>query len=94
MLFTLQDDELATADLAALTADMSNIEKIEWAYIYTHRAANRQGQLIRLYLAGSIGYLGYDIDLPQNTIGSMKAEVNALATRIVTAQGVVDSITS
>lgn len=91
--FTLTDDQLASANLGALTAGLSTLEKVEWAYIYTHRSANRQGQLVRMYQAGTLGYLGYDVDLPPATIYAIKAEVNALADRILIAQGVVADAT-
>lgn len=91
--FTLLDSELATANLGTLTAGLTNVEKVEWAYIYTHRSANRQGSLIRLYQAGTIGYLGYEVDLPVETVNAIKAEVNNLADRILIAQGVVADLT-
>jgi len=89
----LSDSELATADLAALTAGLTSVEKVEWAYKYTHRAANRQGQLIRLYQAGTVGHMGYEITIPSATVTQIKAEVNALADKMVTAQGYVANLT-
>ncbi|NOQ21624.1 MAG: hypothetical protein GQ565_03095 [Candidatus Aegiribacteria sp.] len=72
---------------------MTTIEKIEWCNKYTHRAANRQGQLVALYISGEVGHLGYDIDLPPATIDAMKVEVNALADRAVMAQSHIASVT-
>jgi hypothetical protein len=96
--FTVQqvqiaDEDLYTADIAAETSGMGNVAKAEWCINYTQKAANRQSSLARLYMAGSVGYLGYDITIDASTIADMKAEVNGLATRIVTCQEFIDGVT-
>ena len=92
--FNLTDEELLTADLTTLTSGMTAAEKGEYMYWYTHRAANLEGQIIKAWLAGNIGYLFYEVDWSTETKNQMKADVNALAVRIQEAQAYIDSITS
>ncbi len=89
----LSDTELSTADLAALTVDLSNPEKVQWAGAYTQRAANRQNQIAAAYIAGTVSHSGFEFDIPAATITAMMAEVNALAKKIKTAQDFVDTLT-
>jgi len=91
--FTLTDEELLTADLTALTSGMSNSDKGEWMYWYTHRAANLEGKIIKAWLAGNIGYLFYEVDWSTATKAQMKSDVNALAVRIQEAQLFIDGLT-
>jgi len=91
--FGLADSELATADLAALTTGMTNVEKVWWSGRYTHRAANRQGALVQAWEAGTVSVMGRDVDIPQATLDDLKAEINALADRMVTAQTFVANLT-
>jgi len=91
--FTLMDEELATADIETLTSGMGNVAKAQWYIFYTHRAINRQGRLADLYMAGSTGILGYDIDIPSATEDLMKAEVNNLADRMLIAQTFIATLT-
>ena len=89
----LSDEQLATVDLADATSGLTAIEKVQWSNIYTHRGVNRQASLINLFQAGSVGHMGYDIDIPAPTIAAMKAEVNALASRMASAQTFVANLT-
>ena len=91
--FTLTDEELLDADLTALTSGMTNAEKGEWMYWYTHRAANLEGRIIKAWLAGTDNYLWYAVDWSTETKTQMKADVNSLATRIVEAQTFIDTLT-
>jgi len=93
VMLELSDSELATADLAALTTDLTNVEKVWWSGRYTHRAANRQGALVQAWEAGTVSVLGRDVDIPQATLDDLKAEINALADRMVTAQTYVANLT-
>ena len=92
--FTLTDEELLTADLSALTSGMTNAEKGEYMYWYTHRAANLEGKIIKAWLAGNIGYLFYEVDWSTATKTQMKAHVNALAVRMQEAQAFIDTLTA
>jgi len=91
--FGLADSELATANLAALTSGMTAVEKVQFSYQYTHRAANRQGSLVNLYIAGVVGHMGYEITIPAATVTAIKAEINNLADRMVLAQNYVATLT-
>jgi len=93
MNFNISNEDLATVDLITETADMTTVEKVEWSYQYTHRAANRQGQLVRAWQAGTISRFGQEIAIPQAILDAWKAEINALADRIVIAQNYVASVT-
>ena len=91
--FNLTEAELPTADLGAETAGLTNVEKVEWAYIYTHKAANLQGKLKNAYDKTTIAHVGYDVPVPQAARDFWRAMINALADRIVIAQTTVANIT-
>jgi len=82
----LTDEELIVADCDALTSGLSTLERVEWSYIYAHRAINLQGKLIRAYTLDNLPWIGEDIPIPQVAKAAWKASINALATRIVSCQ--------
>ena len=86
MEFNLADEELIAANIEALTTGLTVLEKVEWSYIYTHRAANLQGKLVHAYTLDSMPWVGEEISIPQEAKAAWKASINALATRIVSCQ--------
>ncbi|MCP4541712.1 MAG: hypothetical protein GY832_31660 [Chloroflexi bacterium] len=92
MTFNLTEEELATADLAAETAELTNSEKVDWANVFTHKAANRQGKLKRAYDIATLPYLGQDIPVPQSARNAWRVEFAALGRLIITAQTAVVDI--
>ena len=91
--FTIADEDLVTADLAAETAGLSILEKIEWVIIYTHRAVNLQGRLAKAWTLADLPYLGEDIPIPTAAKDAWKAKVNTLAAQIITAETFVEDST-
>jgi len=92
--FELTEEQLSGADLGSLTADLASIEKIEWAILYCEHAVRRMRRLFQDYRAGSVTTAsGLELAFSQDNINSLKAEVNALADKMVTAQTYVANLT-
>jgi hypothetical protein len=91
--FNYTDEELLTLSIATETAGLSAIEKVEWSYIFTHKAANFQGKLVRAYTLDNLPWIGEDIPIPQAAKDAWKANINTLANRIVTCQNYIDGVT-
>lgn len=91
--FNYTDEELLALNIATETAGLTTVEKVEWCYLFTHKAANFQGKLVRAYLLDNLPWIGEDIPVPQAAQDAWKANINTLAKRIVTCQNFVDSAT-
>ena len=91
--FNYTDEELLTVNIATATSGLTAVEKVEWCYIYTHRAANFQGKLVRAYTLDSLPWVGESIPVPQAAKDAWKANINTLADKILTCQTYVESVT-
>jgi hypothetical protein len=84
--FTLTETQLLTISIAAETSGLSVIEKVEWCYKFTHKAANFQGKLVNAYALTNLPWVGEDIPIPQEAKDAWKANINELADRIMACQ--------
>jgi hypothetical protein len=91
--FDYTDSELLTLSIATETSGLTVLEKVEWSYRYTHRAANFQGKLVNAYTLDNLPWVGEDLPIPQAAKDAWKANINTLANRIVTCQTYIDGVT-
>lgn len=91
--FDYTDEELLTLDLATETSGLTVVEKVEWSYRFTHKAANFQGKLRAAWSLDSLPWVGESIPIPPEAKAVWKANINTLANKIVTCQEYVANAT-